>query len=524
MKSPVTRYAKVGETRIAYQVLGQGAVDLLFVPGFISNLDVHLEDAGFSHLLHRLAAFARVIVYDKRGSGLSDRIDARDPPDLEVHVRDIGALMDTVGSRRAVLFGVSEGAALSIRFAVTHPDRARALVLYGGYACFAASVKDAAALAEFVQQTEQAWGSGATLAHFAPGRIDDERFRSWWARFERLSSSPSSAIAHTGLCAQIDVRDSLGRVTAPTLVLHRTDDPWAQIAGGRDLARKIDGARLVELPGRDHPVWSGDVDRVVDEIEQFLTGERPTVSNQRVLVGLVVARLVAPERHAARFGDRLWNERVAQLRQRAAEIVARHDGRDIAAGSNELRSFFKSATHAVRCAIALQESASGLGLALAVGVHVGEVDIHDGAVAGLALHVAERIAAHADTSEVLVSGTVNDAIAGAGTGLHFVERDRKPIEELHRAFTLFAVMLEQHLEPLTKGKAAPDLTLLSAREREVLALVAEGRSNGAIAQRLKLSEHTVKRHVANILLKLNLPTRAAAAALWVAQNRPAPIT
>ncbi|HWF94760.1 MAG TPA: alpha/beta fold hydrolase [Xanthobacteraceae bacterium] len=508
---PETRYAKSGEVRIAYQVVGQGPLDLVFVAGCISNLDVHWEEPGFSHLLHRLSAFTRLILLDRRGSGLSDRIDGGEPPSLQTHVDDVRAVMDAAGSNRAALLGASEGAAISVLFAATHPQRTRALVLYGGYAHFSTWVMGPEAVATFTRQLETSWGSGATLRHFAPGRSEDAGFKAWWSRFERLSISPTAAIGLARMNAQIDVRPALSAVRVPTLVLHRIDDARVAVAGGRYLAKKIAGARLVELPGRDHPIWTGDVDRLADEAEEFLTGERPTESRERILATLLVARLVAPERLAARLGDRLWHERIDRLRETAADAVARHGGHLIETSGEAIRARFDGTSRAVRCALTLQDAAKKLELPLAAGVHAGEVDIRDGSVAGHSLHVTERVAARAAAGEVLVTGVVNELVAGSG--LHFVERENEAIEGMASPLRLLAVMVEQHLEPHIRAARAPNLEALTTREREVLALVAEGRSNAAIAERLRLSEHTAKRHVANILLKLDLPTRAAAAAL-----------
>jgi pimeloyl-ACP methyl ester carboxylesterase/DNA-binding NarL/FixJ family response regulator len=509
LATPQTRYARSGDVRIAYQVVGNGPLDLVFVPGFISNLEVHWEDPGYSHLLHRLGTFTRLIMFDKRGTGLSDRVDARELPSLETRMDDVRAVMDAAGSGRAVLLGASEGAPMSILFAATYPERTRALVLYGGYAHFHTWVMGPEPLANFIRNAEASWGSGASLPHFAPGRVDDARFQAWWARFERMSVSPTSAIALARMNAQIDVRHVLGSIRVPTLMIHRSDDARVKIAGGRYLAHKIPGARFVELNGRDHPIWTGDVDGVVDEIEQFLTGERPAPALDRVLATLVVARLVSPERLAARLGDRLWSERVERMREIAGEAIARHGGQVIAAGAEEISARFDGTARAVRCALALRDDAAALELALAAGVHTGEIELRDGAVSGLALHVTERIAARAAGGDVLVSSIVNDLVAGSG--LHFAEHDSEHIEGIE--LRLLAVATEHHLEPHARSAAAPSLTALSAREREVLTLVADGLSNAAIAQRLKLSDHTVKRHVANILLKLDLPTRAAAAAL-----------
>src|SRR6202521_460609 len=313
MKPPETRYARSGDVRIAYQVIGNGPIDLVFVPGFLSNLKVHWEDPGYSHLLQRLGAFTRLIQFDKRGTGLSDRVDNPNLPSLETRMDDVRAVMDAAGSGRAVLLGASEGAPMSILFAATYPERTRALVLYGGYANFHTWVMGPGALATFMNNAERTWGSGASLAACAPGRVEDAHFKAWWARFERLSVSPSAAIALARMNAQIDVRHVLASIRVPTLVIHRTHDARVKLAGGRYLAQKIGGARFIEVPGRDHPIWTGDIDAVVDKIEEFLTGERPAPNHDRVLATLVVARLGGAARSAAFAGDGLWDERVNRL-------------------------------------------------------------------------------------------------------------------------------------------------------------------------------------------------------------------
>jgi pimeloyl-ACP methyl ester carboxylesterase/DNA-binding CsgD family transcriptional regulator len=508
---PQTRYAKSGEIHIAYQTVGNGPIDLVFVPGFISNLDVHWEDQGYSHLLRRLSAFTRLIQFDKRGTGLSDRVDARDLPSLETRMDDVRAVMDAAGSGRAVLLGASEGAPMAILFAATYPKRTRALVLYGGYAHFHTWVMGRDALAEFMHKADAAWGTGASLANFAPGRRSDARFQAWWARFERLSATPTAAVALARMNAGIDVRDVLGSIRVPTLVIHRLDDARVKVTGGRYLAEKIPGARLVEIPGRDHPIWTGDTDRVVDEIEEFLTGMRSTPVLNRVLSTVLVARLVTPERLAVRLGDRLWSERLGQLRQEASDAIIRHGGQPIGMGASDVHARFDGPARAVRCALALRSAADALDLKLAAAVHTREIEVHGDSVAGLVLHVTERIAALAGAGEVLASGLVSDLVAGSG--LHFSERAPERIEGLDSPMRLSSVVVEQHLQPAQRAAKSPGLDALSGREREVLRLVAEGLSNAAIAQRLRLSDHTVKRHVANILLKLDLPTRAAAAAL-----------
>jgi pimeloyl-ACP methyl ester carboxylesterase/DNA-binding CsgD family transcriptional regulator len=507
---PQTRYARSGDIRIAYQVVGNGPLDLVFVPGFISNLEVHWEDPGYDRLLRRLGAFTRLILLDKRGTGLSDRVDAHRLPTLEMRMDDVRAVMDAAGSSRAALLGASEGGPMAILFAATYPQRVRALLLYGAYAHFHTWVMGREALAQFLRGAENSWGTGASLPNFAPGRVRDVRFQAWWARFERLSASPTAAVALARMNAAIDVRQVLGSIRVPTLVLHRTNDARVKIAGGRYLAEKIPAARFVEIPGRDHPIWTGDIDRVVDEIEEFLTGSRPLAAHDRVLATILVAHLVAPQRQAAGGDDPRWKQMFDGPRAAASDSFARFGGQPIAMGVEEVSARFDGPARAIRCALALAETAGALGLDLAGAVHTGEIELRAGAAAGVAIAVAQRICARARPGEVLVSGVVADLVAGSG--LQFMERGTDSIEGFEAGLRLLAVS-NDHV-PLAPAQASSvSLGLLSAREREVIAFVADGLSNAAIAKRLSISEHTVKRHVANILLKLDLPTRAAAAAV-----------
>jgi pimeloyl-ACP methyl ester carboxylesterase/DNA-binding CsgD family transcriptional regulator len=513
---PRTRYARSSDCRVAYQVIGNGSFDLVFVPGPISNLDLQWEDTGFSLLMRRLSAFARVIQFDKRGTGLSDRVDVKNLPGIAERADDIRAVMDAAGSGWAVLVGASEGAALSIAFASAAPSRVRALILYGGYSHFQSGVMGRVAFDEFMRNIQDAWGTGVSLPLLVPGRAKDERFQTWWARFERLSASPTAALALMRMNASIDVRDRLQTILVPTLVIHRRDDVWAKIAAGRQIAKKIHGARLIELSGRDHPIWIGEIDRVADEIEEFVTGVRPAPSHRRVLMTIMTALLVGPERLARRLGDERWREHLDQFRQTATAIIARFGGEVTGGGTEEICAHFASPARAIGCALALRDAAAALELKLALGIHTGEVEMEDGALSGYALHLTERIANRANAGQVLVSGVVSDLASGAG--YHFVEHPVAPPMEDDGRLRLFSVMVEQHLEPIARPAKTPNLDALSGREREVLELVAAGLSNAAIAEQLNLSEHTAKRHVANILVKLDLPTRAAAAAILARQR------
>ncbi|HTZ77462.1 MAG TPA: alpha/beta fold hydrolase [Stellaceae bacterium] len=523
MNRPETRYARSGDVHIAYQILGEGPLDLVFVPGFVSNLDHHWEDPGFTHLLHRLASFCRLIQFDKRGTGLSDRVPITDLPSLEARMDDVRAVLDAVGSKRAALFGASEGGPLSMLFAATYPERTRALVLYGSYAHFHSWVMPAERMEEFIARAETAWGRGDMLVNFAPGMRQNERFRDWWARFERLGASPAAAIALARMNAGIDVRRVLPTIRVPTLVLHRTGDVRVNVAAGRYLAQFIDGARYVELPGSDHLVWVGDVDRIVDEIEEFLTGGHGAAAAEpeRVLATVLIVEMMAAEGEAE---DRAWLGRLERYRAEAMAVVERHRGWVIEGlrSDGSLLATFDGPGRAIRAAVAIAEGARQHGLAVRAGLHTGEVQRIGGIgpmarIAGVALQTAQRIAAVARSGEVLVSGTVHDLVAGSG--LRFRPRlDGPPIKSPGGAdLPLFvpegAAAAVPAAAPTAAGRDEPGFAGLSLRERQVLGLVARGLSNAAIATELTLSEHTVKRHVGNILTKLDLPTRAAAAAL-----------
>jgi len=522
---PETHYAKSGAVHVAYQVLGSGPRDLVFVPGFISNLDHQWEDPGFSHLLHRLASFSRLILFDKRGTGLSDRVPESDLPSLEQRMDDVRAVLDAVGSKRAALLGASEGGPMAMLFAATYPERTQALLLYGAYAHFHSWVMSAERVEAFVQRAETNWGAGEFLRAFAPGQLENERFRQWWARFERLGASPAAAIALARMNAEIDVRDVLPTIAVPTLVIHRSGDVRVNVEAGRYIAGAITGAKYVEIPGTDHLVWVGDIDRVVDEIEEFVSGAqasaRPADGADRVLATLLAAAPAVPERPAA-FDDRSWMDLLGRYEGAAAAAVTRFRGEIVGetAPDGSLIAIFDGPARAVRCGAGIVAAgASELGLAIRCGVHTGEVQRRaaGGGVGGIALHTAQRIAGVARPGEVLVSRTVRDLVAGSG--LRF--RERRGGAEIKSptgdTLSLFAAEPEAPASGAAPASApavpAPGFDELSARERQVLALVARGLSNNAIAAELALSEHTVKRHVGNILTKLNLPTRAAAAAL-----------
>ena len=502
-----TRYAKSGDVHIAYQVMGAGPIDCVFVPGFVSNLEVHWEDPGYAHLLSRLSSFCRLICFDKRGTGLSDAVSTF--PSLEQRMDDVRAVMDAVGSQRAVLLGASEGGPMSILFAATYPHRTRALVLYGTYAHFFTWVSSPQQLQSFIELADTSWGSGAMLKAFAPGMLENKRFCEWWAKFERLGASPRAAIALARMNSEIDVRDVLPAVRVPTLVLHRSNDVRIQIAGGRYIARHIASAKFVEVPGSDHPVWIGDTNRVIDEIEEFVTGARPVSEPERLLATILVVTIANAAPKAAFLGDRAWGDVLRNYANIVADQVDRHRGREIANRQDGITAVFDGPARAVRCALSLLEKGLGVGLEIKAGIHTGEVETRDWGLAGVAARNAGLIAEAAQPCQVLVSSTVRDLVAGSGLSFHHCPRRIKGDQERQ----LFIADDLERIEPsgsLIEMPLAGSAGELTPREREILKLLARGGTNKEIAIDLELSDHTVKRHVANILTKLDLPTRSAA--------------
>ncbi len=519
MIRPETHYARSGDVHVAYQVHGGGAVDLVFVPGFVSNLDQQWDDPGYARLLTRLGAFARVIRFDKRGTGLSDRL--ADIPALEQRMDDVRAVMDAAGSGSAVVFGISEGGCMSAAFAATHPARVSALILYGAYASYSAFVLSGARLQRYLADIEAGWGSGISLRWLAPEQAEDPALRASWARVEQHGASPRAALQVVQTNASLDVRDVLPAIHVPTLVLHRRDDARVPVEAARFLAARIPAARLVELAGDAHPITIGDVDGAADEIEAFVTGVRPGARHdgETRLASILAVELAEAGRAAAAAGDMAWAAGLEALRGATAEALERHRGRPLGptlGADGAGLALFDGPARAVRCALMLAEAASRLaGVGLRCGVHVGEVALAASSEAGLAVQVARRVAGLARPGEVLVTGTVRDLSAGAG--LRFRERElRLPLGETGgMRLPLLACAGDEKAAPSARQGAAamPLPATLSEREQEVLRLMAQGLSNAKIAERLRLSEHTIKRHTTNILSKLGQPTRAAAASL-----------
>ena len=435
MDLPSTKYAKSGDVYVAYQIFGEGPMDLVFVPGWISHLDIWWDSPITADWLSRFGRFARVIVFDKRGTGLSDRGGAL--PGMEERMDDIRAVMDAAGSERAAVLGISEGGSLAALFAASHPDRCQALVLHGAYAKFPFLFPTQNDLEAFFAYVRTKWGTGENMGVFSPSLSDDQVYRKWWARRERSAASPSTAIALMQLASEIDISGVLPAVRVPTLVIHRSEDAVVDVNGGRELARLIPGALLVETPGKDHMPWSGDdVDAIAENIEEFLTGSKPPALIDRVLATVLFTDIVASSAKAESIGDSRWRALLSAHDEIVRKELARFRGNEVKNLGDGYLATFDGPARAAYCALAIIKSVRSLGIEIRAGVHTGEVEMQDGDVGGIAVHIAARVAEQASASECLVSRTVKDLVAGAG--LTLINRGTRQLKGLAEPTELFA--------------------------------------------------------------------------------------
>ena len=437
---PETRYAKSGDVNIAYQVVGSGSRDLVVVPGWVSNIDVFWEEPSFARLLTRLASFSRLIIFDKRGTGLSDRVG--DMPSLEVRMDDVRAVMDAAGSPQAALFGYSEGAAMCALFAATYPSRATALVMGGGFARRVVAPDypwgaTAEQLMAFIEHIERDWGGPVGIEGRAPSMAHDERYRQWWARCLRSSASPAAAATLIRMNSEIDIRHVLPAVRVPTLVLHSMNDRVIDVGAGRYMAEHIPGAKFVELRGIDHVPWGCDADRIADEIEDFLTGARHSVEPDRVLATVLFTDIVGATERAARLGDRGWHDLLDSHHALIRSELVHFRGREIDNAGDGFLATFDGPARAVRCACAISNGVRALGLEIRAGLHTGECELMGDKLGGIAVHTGARVAARATSGEVLVSSTVKDLVAGSG--LSFENRGVQDLKGIPGEWRLFAV-------------------------------------------------------------------------------------
>ena len=434
MDLPVTRYAISGDVSIAYQVMGTGPLDIIIVPGIVSHVELMHEMIGYTAFLRRLSAFARVVTFDKRGQGLSDRISGA--PSLEERMDDVRAVMDDVGSKRAVLFGFSEGSAMSVLFAATYPERLTQLVLFGGFAL--ASEFLTTDLEERMTRRLKVWGTGDMIKTVIAQQADSPDAVSRFAKLERNAASPGALKAIMLLNAQIDVRPVLPNVRVPTLVLHRRTDAQIPVALGLGLAEQIPGAKFIEYPDGDHAFWAGDPEAMIGDIEEFVTGHRDSSSNdlERVLATVLFTDIVDSTRSAATMGDQAWRRSLDSHDQLARQMLDRHRGILVKNTGDGILATFDGPGRAVRCALAFSTAARQIGLPLRAGLHTGEIEIRGQDVGGIAVHAAARVMAQSQASEVLVSRVVTDLVAGAG--LKFTERGSHELKGLPGRWELFA--------------------------------------------------------------------------------------
>jgi class 3 adenylate cyclase len=436
----VARYAKSGDLNIAYVTEGDGPLDLVWIPPWISQVEYLWSEESLTRVMERLTRFARVITFDRRGAGLSDPLSGA--PTLEEQMDDVLAVMDAAGSQRAAIAGTLEGGPMATLFAATHPDRVSALVLYATFAraTWAPGYEWAWPAEERQRAMDEAvdhWGEGLVAGSVAPSLTNSPEFMEWAGRLERLAASPSTIKRIFDLIGKFDVRDVLPSIRVPTLVLHRRDDSFIKIEHSRYMAERIPGAQLVELAGGDNMFSIGDSEALLGEIEEFLTGERQEAEPDRMLATVLFTDICESTRHAAAMGDRSWRfmlERHDALFRRALD---RHRGREVKRTGDGFLATFDGPARAIRCAADVADSVGSIGLQVRAGLHTGELEVMDGDLGGLAVHIAARVLDHAEPSEVLVSSTVKDLVVGSG--IDFEERGAHELRGVPGEWRLFSV-------------------------------------------------------------------------------------
>lgn len=440
--SAKTRYAESGEASIAYQVVGNGPVDLVMIPGFGSHLEQAWEHPKLAHFYNRLASFSRLTLLDKRGTGLSDRVSPNELPGIEQRKDDLKAVMDEVGIERAALLAASDGGPLAMLFAATNPDRVEGLILMNTYARRVSSPDHDAALspefyAGFIDLVTENWGEPIAAELLAPGSAHDPVFREWWATSLRASMSPGAARAMVAMNAAIDVRNALPAIHTPTLVIHRTGDGGSPVAGGRFIAENIEGARFLELPGDDHFPWLGDAETVLSAIEEFVTGGLSGGVTNYALASVLFTDIVSSTERAARLGDRDWSALLKTHDGIVAGEVARHGGRKIKSTGDGSLSVFEGPARAARCWSAISGRLGDIGLVIRGGLHTSEVELVDGDVQGLGVHIAARLMDLASPGELIGSSVVRDL--AVGSGLQFADRGTQELKGVPGEWRVFGV-------------------------------------------------------------------------------------
>jgi class 3 adenylate cyclase len=439
MVEPQTRYARAGGVHIAYQVVGDGPVDLVYVPPTLQQVEHLWDEPRVATFFERLARFSRLILFDRRGTGLSDPLAGAQT--LEDQIEDLLAVIDAAGARRPALFAQAEGATMAALFAASHPERVRALVLYAGMARMTAAPgyewpgSDAERGARLDEIAEH-WGDGTRVDLLAPSVAPDPALRRWFAKLERLSASPGALAPLFAIAGETDVRDVLPSIRCPTLLLHRSGDRMIDVRHSRYLAEQIPGARYVELPGEDNLIVVGDSERVLEEVQRFLTGAHTPPEPERVLATVLFTDIVSSTETAARLGDRAWRDLLVRHDALSRMQLERYRGRAVKSLGDGFLATFDGPARAIRCALALREAVAELGVELRAGLHTGECEAIGEDLGGLAVHIGARVGALAAPCEVLVSGTVKDLVVGSGIG--FADRGEHALKGVPGTWRLWA--------------------------------------------------------------------------------------
>ena len=439
---PETHYVQNGDVNIAYQVIGEGNLDIVFVMGWISHLEYFWIEPNFAAFLNRLASFSRLILFDKRGTGLSDRVPLSQLPTLEQRMEDVHAVMDAVGSEKAALIGVSEGGPMCSLFAATYPERTAALVMIGTYA---KRIKDedypwgvsAEDREDFFELMKKDWGTPVGIEERAPTLADNEEFRNWWATYLRMGASPGAAVALTKMNAEIDVRNVLPSIRVPTLVVHRSGDMCLKVEEGRFVASQIPGCKYVELDGVDHLPFVGEQNEILDEIEEFLTGVRHGGEIDRVLATVMNVKIIDPQTEARERGEADWEDLLERSRIYVKRQFELFRGREVSYDETGVLATFDGPARAIQCACVITDSAQRLGIRVKTGLHTGECDVVGNSYGGIAVNIARQIAEEANLGEILASRTVKDLVAGSGIKFH--EFGMKSFLEIQGEWRLFRI-------------------------------------------------------------------------------------
>ncbi len=433
------RYARNGAIHLAFQSFGAGERELILVPGFVSHLEFPWAHPPYRRFMNRLASFARVTVYDKRGSGLSDPLDAA--AGFDQHLDDLATVIEATGAERPVVVGWSEGAAVAALFAAHHPGTVESLVLYGAFPRMLAAPDYPHGIAEDVfeitlEGASEAWGEGVSLSMLAFEKLEDEGFRRWWGRYERASASPGLAVSALRLDSEVDLRDVLPAIHVPTLLIHRSGDV-VSIEGARLMAQRIPDARLVELPGSIHWPWIGDPDEVVAEIEEYVTGRRQAAEPDRALATVLFTDIVSSTETAAELGDRRWRILLEGHDDTAKQEIQAHRGKLVKSTGDGLLATFDRPAAAVNCAQSLRDALSSQGVSIRAGVHTGEIELIGEDIGGMAVHIAARVSSLAEADQTLASRTVKDLVVGSE--IEFEEAGARQLKGVPGVWELFAV-------------------------------------------------------------------------------------